>query len=239
MLTWFRRTVRKIGRTDPRIWWGILLIGGVILVVVGFSLGGNPAVNPEVVQATINAAVTQYNVYVPTIEAYLTETPANAALTEAAPTLSLAGQQSVRQFAASAMADSQLGELDWSAVQAAGPPNTSECGNFRTAWATALPNGQGILRLYYAQLVTPTGILIHETFNPGFIVRVSLTDIYNEEHVVYEAVPQPRAECPFILVIAIPDADYQSSVVTIYLDQSTSTGGWDQIDAVELIGIKY
>ncbi len=169
----------------------------------------------------------------------MTETPPLAALTEAAPTLSLAGRQSIRQFAASAVADSQLGELDWSAVQAAGPPNTTGCGNYRTAWATALPNGQGILRLYYAQLVTPTGVLIHETFNPGFVVRVSLTDIYNEEHIVYEAVPQARAECPFILVIAIPDADFQSSTVTVYLDQSTSAGGWDQIDAVELIGIKH
>ena len=88
-------------------------------------------------------------------------------------------------------------------------------------------------------MVTPTEIQIHQTYNPGFITQVSVTDILGEVHVVYEGVPQPAPQCPSILSIPIDGADYAGNVVTISLNQATSAGGWNQIDAIELTGIKY
>jgi hypothetical protein len=196
-------------------------------------------ISPELIQPTIDAASTQASLSVPTFTANLTRTPIESAATVAAPTLSLAGAQEVRQWAASAQADSQLGELDYGAVQVIGPPNTDSCGDFPTAWATLSPNSVGILTLYFGQLVTPTEIDIHQTFNPGFITQVTITDLMGGVHIVFQSVPQPAPQCPSILTIPITSADYAGNVVTITLDQSTSAGGWDQIDAVELVGIKY
>jgi hypothetical protein len=96
-----------------------------------------------------------------------------------------------------------------------------------------------VLTLYYIQLVRPTAILIHESYNPGFITRVAVTDNQGQEHVVYEAEPALSFQCPFVRVILIEKADYAANSVIITVDQATSAGGWNQIDAVELIGIRY
>jgi hypothetical protein len=215
-------------------------LGLAVLVGLYFVLTRDREdISPELVQPTIDAASTQASLAVPTFTANLTLTPIEAAATAAEPTLSLAGAQEVRQFAASAQADSQLGELDYAAVQVTGPPNTDSCGDFPTAWATLSPDAVGTLTVYFGQLVTPTEIDIYQTFNPGFITQVTITDILGEVHIVYAGVPQLTPACPSILSIPISNADFAGNVVTITLDQSTSAGGWNQIDAIELIGIKY
>ena len=142
-------------------------------------------------------------------------------------------------YAASAEATSEIDPLTQGAVQAAGPPNTTECGDFATAWATKKPTDSAALTLLYPELVKPTGVIVYETFNPGFISRIDFMDIYGEFHTIYEGQPQVRAQCPFQLVVAIDNADYEGSRLVVYIDQTTSLGGWDQIDAVELIGIRH
>ncbi len=124
-------------------------------------------------------------------------------------------------------------------MQAAGPPNTPDCGDFRTAWASTLPNESARLTLKFAELVEPTEVLVYQSYNPGYVTRIEIVDLYGDRHVVYEAAPQPIAQCPFTLVVSIPDADYETSLIEITVDQTTSAGGWNQIDAVELVGIKH
>jgi len=97
----------------------------------------------------------------------------------------------------------------------------------------------GTLNLYFAQLVRPTQVRIHQNFNPGYITRVDLIDIYGEPHTIYESVPIPNPQCPFVLVIPVVDADYATNTAVVYIDQTGSTTGWNQIDAVELIGTDY
>jgi hypothetical protein len=235
MLDWFRRTVRNLGQNAG---W-VLVIAVVVIALAVFFTREGTGVDANVLQLTIDAASTQANVYIPTLASNLTQTPAAAALTGAAPTLSLAGRQQVDQFAASAIASSELDPLTRGAVQATGPANTSECGDFATAWASASPNETATLTVLFAELVTPTGVLIYESFNPGFVVKVEFTDLYGEVHTVYDAPPQPRMQCPFVMVIPIVDADYKGNRMVITVDQSISPGGWDQIDAVELIGIRH
>jgi hypothetical protein len=234
MLAWFRQAVRNL---TSKAW---LLIGGalvLLLFLVGLSREGS-GVPIEIATLTIGAASARLNADAPTISARLTQTPPESALTQAAPTFALLGQQEVQQFAASARASSELSQLDWGAVQVNGPPNTPECGDFRTAWASAQPNEIASITVFFPELVKPTGLLIYETYNPGFIVRITFTDVYGEVYTLYEAPPQPRPSCPFTLALAVSDADYKGNTVTIFVDQTTSTGGWNQIDAVQLIGTK-
>lgn len=229
------RLRQLFGGLDERIVPAALGLGLIALVILAM-FRGTQNIEPEVVKLTIEAAATQTNAQVPTLASNLTLTPPEAALTGAAPTLALSGRQEVRQFAASATASSQLGDEDFSAIQAVGEVNTTACGNSLTAWAPAEP--QSSLTLYYAQLVTPTGLEIHQTNNPGFITRVTLTDIYGEVHAIYEAIPGTIGICPYPLVLPIGYIDDPVSIVTLYIDQSGSAG-LTQIDAVELIGIRY
>ncbi len=237
MLSRIRRLIRG---WDDRLVPALLGIVLVAAIIWALSRGAeDAATSPQIVQLTIDSASTQANLRVPTLAAGLTQTPPDAALTGAAPTLALGGRQEIRQYAATATADSQISDLDWAAIQAAGPPNTDQCGDFRTAWAPAQPDTVASLTLYYPQLVRPTGLRVIQTYNPGFITRISITDLFGEVHDVYAQPAQAVAACPFALEVRIPEADYAGNVVVIYVDQTTSVQGRIQIDAVELIGIKY
>jgi len=235
-LSEFRRLARRL----PKNLWAIVVLAVLALVIItGLTRPAESAVSQEVAQITLDAAAARANLSAQSLAAELTLTPPALRLTSAAPTLALLGQQEIRQFAASARADSEVDTLDWGAVQAAGPPNTPGCGNYRSAWSTANPNGSGTLTLYYAQLVRPTAVVVYHSFNPGFIEQITLTDVYGDQAVIYSAIPQAIAQCPFAQAIPVADAQYGTNTVMITLDQIASIGGANQIDAVELVGVKY
>ena len=146
-----------------------------------------------------------------------------------------AGEQLIRQWAASAEASSQYADADWAAFQASGAPNTPECGDHGTAWASATSSGSDWLRLHYATAVRPVEVHIVQTYNPGQIVRVELLDAAGRSHPVYAAAPQTLETCPYTLSIRVEDADYRAVDVLITLDQSSGQG-WNEIDAVEMVG---
>jgi hypothetical protein len=212
----------------------VLLVGAVI--VLNRAESDNQV---DVVQLTLNAISTESSRYVPTLASNLTRTPVQAAVTAAAPTLALSGRREIRQYAASAEATSERDPLAQGAVQAAGPPNTPGCGDYRSAWATADANGTGALTLLYPELVTPTAIVVYETYNPGFVTRIDVVDVYGEVHTIYQAQPRAQSQCPFTLIVQVEEADYEGNRVVVYVDQTTSGGGWNEIDAVELIGVKH
>jgi hypothetical protein len=197
------------------------------------------AVDTETLQPTLNAASTRSAEEVVSLALSLSQTPEYSVLTSAAPTLALIGQEEIRQYAAAAQADSERQDIQWSAAQAAGPPNTETCLDSPTAWASLEPNSRLTLRTYFAELVVPTGVIVYQTFNPGFIEQVVIVDVYGEPHIVYSAVPQPQAICPFPLVIPVAGANYPANTVVVILDQTTSLLGSSQIDAVEMIGVDY
>jgi hypothetical protein len=189
-----------------------------------------PTLNAQLTQSgpTLEAAQTQVGEALPSLEAQLTEL---------VPTLQggLAGEK--HQWAARATASSQRGEGDYSAQQAAGEPNTPECGEFPTAWSSATPNGVDWLRLEYDMPVTPVRIEIHQSRAPGSIVQVEMTIAGGGvTHIVYEAQPQVVETCPFVLVIPVTGIGEKMAEIIVHLDQ-TNHPTWNQIDAVELIGI--
>ena len=118
-----------------------------------------------------------------------------------------------------------------------GEPNTFECDDLVTAWASALSTGIDTLSLFYAQPVVPTQINIYESYNPGAVVRVTVADDNNANSaVVYEADPQIAVTCPRVLTVDISTVAFAVQRVTIEIDQ-TNHSGWNEIDAVELVGI--
>ena len=140
-----------------------------------------------------------------------------------------------RQWAISATATSQYGESSWSAMQAAGEPDSFGCGDYLTAWASETSTGQDQLTLMYAQPVVPTGIRILQTYNPGAITGVELILADGSGTVAIPDSADPGTECGEAWHLDVPADIAPVNGVILTLDQ-TITGGWNEIDAVELIG---
>jgi hypothetical protein len=91
---------------------------------------------------------------------------------------------------------------------------------------------------YYDQPLIPTEINIVQSYNPSQVVMVELLDPYGEysDAIIYEAEPQATDECPYTLSIPVTGIDYLVMGVRITIDQSVLGLGWNEIDAVELVG---
>jgi len=152
----------------------------------------------------------------------------------AAPPLQI-GQ--VHQWAVWAEASSEFADPEWAAVQATGAPDTPRCGDYQTAWATAGSDTRETLVLTYTVPVKVMAINIVQTFNPNQVIQVELVGAYERAVTVFEGQPaQVDQPCPYILSIPIDKTEEHFNKMRITVDQSVLGLGWNQIDAVELIG---
>lgn len=150
---------------------------------------------------------------------------------------SSAQKTELRQWGASATASSQYGDPDWTAAQSTGAPDTKECGDKTSAWASSSATGVDWLEVTYANPVTPTQVNIYETYNPGSIVKVEVRDTNGSYHSVYTASPSVGSDCPRTLTVDVKNITVPVNAVRISLDQ-TKSASWNEIDAVELVGVK-
>ena len=141
----------------------------------------------------------------------------------------------IRQWAAAAKASSQYDDPDWAAHQATGAPNTPDCGDHETAWASAEKFSVEWLEVGYETTVYPTEINIYESHTPTQIVKVEILDDTGNYHEVYLGAPEATS-CPYVLNIPVENASYKAAAVKITIDQTVLNLPWDEIDAVELIG---
>jgi len=142
----------------------------------------------------------------------------------------------ISQYAVRAVASSQYSDPDWGSRQAIGEPDTVDCGDKPTAWASKAKTGKEWLVLTYELAVIPTQIVIFETYNPGAVSLVEVVDEGGNLLPVYEAAPSVVEQCPFVIVIDVKDVNVPVDKVRLTIDQ-TGRSGWDEIDAVQLDGI--
>jgi hypothetical protein len=159
--------------------------------------------------------------------------PAGVIQATAQPTTAGSGEE-ISQFAFQAFGSSELSATDWSAMQATGAPNTTDCGDLPTAWSSDHSMPGATLELFYELAVIPTRIVIYETYNPGAIFMVEVLSLTGAP-AVYQGSPKVIAQCPHQLIIDITDDYEPTSAITLTLDQENEA--WNQIDAVELIGV--
>jgi hypothetical protein len=136
-----------------------------------------------------------------------------------------------------ASSHSPSGELlnrSWGPEQALGPPNTPAADDTPSAWAAREPDGgEEWLKLEFDTALDLAEIRVRETFNPGAIARVTAFHSNGREVTVWEG-REPRGQAP--LDIAFPvNVSIRASSVKIYLD-TRRVPGWNEIDAVELVG---
>jgi len=153
-----------------------------------------------------------------------------------------------RQWALSADASDSYGGKyaqgtdDQSAYAATGKPDVNECGDDVHAWVIGKEDdGLHWLELKYYDEVYATKVRVKESFNPGAVVKIELKDD-DEYYTLWEGSYSTR-DCPYWLekeyvvtevnsTFSMPE--FKTDTVRLTLD--TDAKGWNEIDAVELIG---
>ena len=122
----------------------------------------------------------------------------------------------------------------WGPEQATGEPDTNMAGDIVTAWASQSQDDQDEwLMLEYAEPITPTAVLVYETFNPGAVTRVTGFKLDGQEVELWKG-QDPTTPDMEIGVSEIPvKVDFKMARVKLYVE-STKVPGWNEIDAVGL-----
>ncbi len=139
------------------------------------------------------------------------------------------------QWAISAEASTEFGFPDWAADRATGAPDVNACTDNSLAWASARGESLEWLSLRYAKPVYATGVRVYQTLGRGAISSVLLVDQDDVAHLVWEGTDR-RAPCPGILEVTMAPTPYKVVGVRVELNESR-TEFWNEIDAVELLGI--
>ena len=143
----------------------------------------------------------------------------------------------LRQWAVSARASSQYGNPDWAASQATGEPDVTECGDNVNAWASYGSNTKEWIELTYETPVVPTEINIFQNYNPSQVVEVQMIATDGKKYIVWEGEPVLTEYCPDQMTITIELTKMiKVNKLRITIDQRIMGWGWDEIDAVELVG---
>ena len=146
--------------------------------------------------------------------------------------------RTINQWAVEAEASSEYALPEWSASQVIGPPDTNRCGDYQTAWAAAGSDSIAWIKVRFPIAVNVTSVNIIETFNPNQVKIVELSQPSGGKIEIYNQPPQQIDQiCPFTFSIQVEELDGYYDTVVITVDQSVLGLGWNQIDAVELVGI--
>ena len=133
---------------------------------------------------------------------------------------------------------SQYGEVDWSAEQILGEPDTYPAhGDRPTAWAPAInrKTSTEFIRVGFAKPIHMEGLKIYETCNPGAINQVFAIDQNGVQHTVWQNhVPEITTLKKRIFRLNMPATSYKISSIEIHLIPSND-GSLNQIDAVGII----
>jgi len=145
----------------------------------------------------------------------------------------LAAPTALVQYASTAIASSEWSETEYSAMQAAGPPeHVGECGDVPTNWSplsdTSDPEW---LELVYDTPVRATTVSVCEQWKAPFVTAVELRGVDGALRTVW-AEPDVTA-CGGTLDVSFAQRTYLADRVVV----RTAAPDWEEIDGVRLEGI--
>ncbi len=154
----------------------------------------------------------------------------------------------VRQWALSASASDAYGGAlgenrdDQSPYAATGEPDSLNCEDSNKAWTISKEDdGFHWIELTYYNPVYVSRVRVLESFNPGSIIKIELKN--ESEYVTLWEGSYKTRDCPYILEksysffennISMEMTSFMTDTLKITLN--TDVEGWNEIDAVELIG---
>jgi hypothetical protein len=142
------------------------------------------------------------------------------------------GEVELTRWAVSATASSEWSSTSWGAVQATGPPDSPGCGDSSRAWSPADGGTDPEwLETRYGQSLLATGIIVDEQLQSGFVTRVELVDEAGTYHEVWSGTD--ATPCGGTFEPTWPATSYRVVRVRVH----TAVDGWEEIDAVALVGL--
>jgi hypothetical protein len=143
------------------------------------------------------------------------------------------GQWAIGATASSTYQDAQ-GESSWSANQATGAPNVDKFGDDGHAWTTKTQDaGIEWLDLKYPRPVHAEEVRVRESFGSGAVIKVEVFDEQGGPHTVW-AGNDPTTELNYLMVKFTKTA-FKTDRVKVTLATNV-VAGWNEIDAVQLVG---
>jgi hypothetical protein len=143
------------------------------------------------------------------------------------------GQWAIEATASSTYNDAQ-GQTSWSASQATGAPNVEQYGDDGKAWAPKTADaGIEWLDLKYAKPVHAAEVRVRESCGSGSVIRIELFDEQGVAHVVWAG--NDTTTGLNYLIVKFPRTDYKADRVKVTLATDV-VPGWNEIDAVQLVG---
>jgi hypothetical protein len=143
------------------------------------------------------------------------------------------GEWAIQATASSTYNDAQ-GTAGYSANQATGAPNVDKYGDDGAAWTSKTPDG-GIewLDLKYPKPVYATEVRVRESYGSGAVIKVEIFDEKGGAHAVWQG-NDPTKELNYLMV-KFPKTAYKTDRVKVTLATNV-VPGWNEIDAVQLVG---
>jgi hypothetical protein len=143
------------------------------------------------------------------------------------------GQWAIAATASSTYNDAK-GMDPWSANQATGAPNVDKYGDDGKAWTSKTPDaGIEWLDLKYPKPVHVEEVRIRESCGSGAVIKVEVFDEQGVAHIAW-AGNDPTTDLNY-MIVKLPKTAYKADRVKITLATNV-VPGWNEIDAVQLIG---
>lgn len=143
------------------------------------------------------------------------------------------GQWAIAVTASSTYNDAK-GTASFSANQVTGAPNVDKYGDSGDAWAPKTPDaGIEWLDLKYPKPVYATAVRVRESCGSGAVIKIELFDEQGVAHTAW-AGNDPTTDLNYLMV-NIPKTPYKTARVKITLATNV-VPGWNEIDAVQLVG---
>ncbi|HTH04810.1 MAG TPA: MopE-related protein, partial [Ilumatobacteraceae bacterium] len=139
----------------------------------------------------------------------------------------------VQEWSQFAVASSEYSSGDYSAMQATGEPESAGmCADVPTNWSplgsTAVPER---LELSYYVPLRAVGADVHESLEEGFVTQIEVRDTTGADRVLWNG--PDLTTCGDVLEARWPITEYPVHRIVV----RTSAPGWEEIDAVALIGV--
>jgi hypothetical protein len=132
-------------------------------------------------------------------------------------------------------ASSQYSAKMWTKDEIIGPPNVVKPGRDGKAWCPAnAEDGPEWILVEFEKAVFPSQIKVHETFGAGCLTKIEGVTDSGDPTVLWQGKDTMSGEKAVLdLKIDVPKSPF--SKIKIHID-SAKVKGWNEIDAVELIG---
>jgi len=144
------------------------------------------------------------------------------------------GQWAIQATASSTYEDVQ-GRAGYSANQATGVPDVESYGDNEASWTSKMPDG-GIewLDLKFAKPVFATEVRVRESSGSGVVVKIEVYDEQGAVHTLWQGA-DPTTELNYLMV-KFPKTAFKTSRVKVTV-ATNIVPDWNEIDAVQLVGI--